>query len=407
MTVSYTHKFSSLKSLSTVANIPISIVTKENLLTRYPDTSQTNPMFTSFLEHLHHFRILKNEIQLITTDFFENFLSIPLDNFWLVLGPVVYQHPTRSKLRNSINSFSKKKDINDLEEYLLSQPFIHINQLIEAGNLAYLILTGKNTNILKEINDLTMEYYSEVITRQTEYIYNVRTNSLFHHDPILERRIYQLVEEGNVEEIIPYYKAFMARGDFKLGVLSKKSNLRSLKNITIATITLATRAAIRGGVHPEDAYTKGDIMIQELEELDTVDKVNWFREQILFEFTNMVAKTKRRKYSKKVTLCQELIYKHLYDPDLSLTFIANKLQLNKKYLSNLFKKEVGISINQFIHQQKINEAKKLLVYFNRSISEVSNDLNFTDQSHFTRVFKQYTHKTPKQFIDESKIDSFI
>lgn len=407
MTVSYTHKFSLLKSLSTVANIPISIVTKENLLTRYPDTSQTNPMFTSFLEHLHHFRILKNEIQLITTDFFENFLSIPLDNFWLVLGPVVYQHPTRSKLRNSINSFSKKKDINDLEEYLLSQPFIHINQLIEAGNLAYLILTGKNTNILKEINDLTMEYYSEVITRQTEYIYNVRTNSLFHHDPILERRIYQLVEEGNVEEIIPYYKAFMARGDFKLGVLSKKSNLRSLKNITIATITLATRAAIRGGVHPEDAYTKGDIMIQELEVLDTVDKVNWFREQILFEFTNMVAKTKRRKYSKKVTLCQELIYKHLYDPDLSLTFIANKLQLNKKYLSNLFKKEVGISINQFIHQQKINEAKKLLVYFNRSISEVSNDLNFTDQSHFTRVFKQYTHKTPKQFIDESKIDSFI
>lgn len=63
----------------------------------------------------------------------------------------------------------------------------------------------------------------------------------------------------------------------------------------------------------------------------------------------MVAKWKRRKYSRKITLSQEYIYKHIL---LVLEMIAKKVKLDKKYLSNLLKKEVGISISEYIQVAK-------------------------------------------------------
>lgn len=76
--------------------------------------------------------------------------------------------------------------------------------------------------------------------------------------------------------------------------------------------------------------------------------------------------------------------------------------MNPSYLSTLFKKEVGMSISEYVQSAKVNEAKNLLSYTSHSMSDISSLLNFYDQSHFIRVFKKYTGVTPKQFKNEVK-----
>jgi YesN/AraC family two-component response regulator len=76
------------------------------------------------------------------------------------------------------------------------------------------------------------------------------------------------------------------------------------------------------------------------------------------------------------------------------------LELSPNYVSALFKKEVGMTVSEYIQQSKIDEAKKLISYSKTPISEICSLLNFTDQSYFTKVFKKHTGTTPKQYREK-------
>ena len=86
------------------------------------------------------------------------------------------------------------------------------------------------------------------------------------------------------------------------------------------------------------------------------------------------------------------IFEYFTIEDLGHTFSYNPV-----YLSQLFKKETGMSLHDYIMKEKIEEAKKMLVSFHLPLSEIYSRLQFVDQSHFTKVFKKYTGTTPKQY----------
>jgi AraC-like DNA-binding protein len=71
--------------------------------------------------------------------------------------------------------------------------------------------------------------------------------------------------------------------------------------------------------------------------------------------------------------------------------------LNRSYLSQLFKKETGFTVSDFIQIERIEEAKRLIELSGISLSDIATRLQFNDQSYFTKVFKKYTGITPRQF----------
>lgn len=214
---------------------------------------------------------------------------------------------------------------------------------------------------------------------------------------LYEKRIMQFVKEGRKEEVIKHWRSAAEEGGF--GTLSKKSQLRSQKNLAITSITLITRAAMEGGLYPEAAYTLSDFYIQNIEELTTSKDVDHLLEDALYDFTERVQNVKRQKYSKPIHLCQSYIFTHLYE-EITLADLANVTGMNPRYISSLFKKEVGISISEYIQREKVEEAKNLMTLTNHSLAEIYSMLNFHDQSHFTKVFKKFTGVTPKQFKDK-------
>lgn len=223
----------------------------------------------------------------------------------------------------------------------------------------------------------------------------MRQENIFHIDPVHEKIIMQCIKDGKKEELVNLIKTFNEKA--KVAVLSKNSYLRSHKNFAIATITLTTRYATDGGLAPEIAYPLSDLYIQTLEELKDRNSVISLLFNAVTDFAERVQKSKGLNYSKPITISTGYIYNNLYSESLTVSSIANKVAMHPNYLSNLFKKEVGLTIHEYIQIKKIEEAKKLIAYSEYNLAEVYTLLNFYDQSHFTKVFKKITGLTPKEF----------
>ena len=111
------------------------------------------------------------------------------------------------------------------------------------------------------------------------------------------------------------------------GTLSKQDSLRNKKNLIIAAITLATRAAIDGGLYSESALTLSDTYIQHIETLSRIDSIHPILQNLLGDFTERVANVHRAHFSRDILLCQEYVFNHLYD-DLSLSVLSAHLQIS-------------------------------------------------------------------------------
>ena len=80
--------------------------------------------------------------------------------------------------------------------------------------------------------------------------------------------------------------------------------------------------------------------------------------------------------------------------------IARELFMSRPYLSAKFSREAGISLTDFILKQKTEEAKRILRYSDNSAAAISSYLGFSSQSHFSRVFRKYSGKTPAEYRDK-------
>lgn len=78
-------------------------------------------------------------------------------------------------------------------------------------------------------------------------------------------------------------------------------------------------------------------------------------------------------------------------------FLARELGVNYAHLSKLFSTSEGITIEKYIIRQKIERVKELLVYDERSLSEIAYDLGYSSVAHLSGQFKKVTGMTPTAF----------
>jgi AraC-like DNA-binding protein len=81
----------------------------------------------------------------------------------------------------------------------------------------------------------------------------------------------------------------------------------------------------------------------------------------------------------------------------SVAHFASKLNLSANYLSDLLQKFTGKSTLEHIHLELVEKAKSLLWGTERSISEIAYELGFEHPSHFTKIFKAKTGKSPREY----------
>jgi AraC-like DNA-binding protein len=105
----------------------------------------------------------------------------------------------------------------------------------------------------------------------------------------------------------------------------------------------------------------------------------------------------------KIDLLREfnmLVESH-FKKEHSVSFYADKLFKSPKTLSNTFAK-LKKSPLQIIHERILLEAKRLLIYTDKTAKEIAYEVGFEDASHLSRLFKKHTQLSPSDFKKQLK-----
>lgn len=98
------------------------------------------------------------------------------------------------------------------------------------------------------------------------------------------------------------------------------------------------------------------------------------------------------------------IYEHI-SREISRNELANEVGLSPAYLSTYFKKETGLTISDFIKQERIAFAKRLLRQTNLPVSVISQNVGYDSLSYFSSVFHENTGYTPREYRNNWNLES--
>lgn len=87
------------------------------------------------------------------------------------------------------------------------------------------------------------------------------------------------------------------------------------------------------------------------------------------------------------------------DPDLNISYIANELSYNSKYLSSIFKKATGVNYSEYLRSVRLKYAIALFEHGIDSVKNVALLSGFSDSLYFSKVFKSYVGISPTLFIE--------
>lgn len=213
-----------------------------------------------------------------------------------------------------------------------------------------------------------------------------------HPSYYLEKKLLNQIKMGintdvksTLDEINALQKASLAR-----------NSLRSIKNSLIASCTIFTRAAIESGVNPEDAFDQSDVLIKEIELFENEILLAQFEYVMANSFIELIKSARLNQYNYPISSVIHIIYENLTNK-LSITDIAETVNFSPDYLSKLFHKEVGHTINDYIHLKKIETSLYFLEYTDLKVTEIATILEYSNPGHFTNTFKKIMECTPHEY----------
>ena len=122
--------------------------------------------------------------------------------------------------------------------------------------------------------------------------------------------------------------------------------------------------------------------------------------KLLFELSILSPNASSHELNQTEKLCQECRYvieKHYNIDGLSISSIAQKLNVNRSYLTTLFKKYYHVSPKDYLLQTRMKRAKQLLENTQEPIKVISYSVGYLDPLYFSKAFKEFYSVSPSQF----------
>lgn len=352
--------------------------------------AEMNPILTDtkFREQIFH-----REIKPYPDIFYEHdsifYAVFPIETGKLVIGPVSIERPGKEVTDYMIRTHQISENVGFRLAYCEMKTFgssiLMIHHFLTGEELSLDELWRKNELKEKDISE-TLASVSNVIFQRQEY-------EMPHNPYDQEVRELDSIRRGDIE-MLKQSLGETYRGE--VGRLAR-NQIRQAKNIAICVITLASRAAIEGGMIPEEAFSMVDGYILQIEEMNNETKIDAMMRQAEYDFVKEVAGIHEKKQRNElIERTKNYIFQNLHS-EIIIGNIALEIGVNASYLSDLFRKVEGITIQHYIQREKIRLAENMLRYSEYDVREIANYLSFCSQSYFGRVFKEHTGMSPVQY----------
>lgn len=182
--------------------------------------------------------------------------------------------------------------------------------------------------------------------------------------------------------------------------LQSHKTLREGRDTVIMLITLLSRVSAKNGVPVDTACFLAEYYINMTEQCDDAGQLTILRDAVCKDYLGRIRKAKKEKtLSPAVAACRDYINLHIYE-DVSIKQLSSMTGYTPYYLSRKFKSETGVSINDYMTDQKIRYAKHQLTDTDLEIAEISEQLHFCTGSYFSKIFRQRTGMGPQEYRDK-------
>jgi AraC-like DNA-binding protein len=179
--------------------------------------------------------------------------------------------------------------------------------------------------------------------------------------------------------------------------------IRQYKDRCVSMITLISRAAMEGGLDYGTSYSLMDVYIEKIEVASSTAEMNRIQTAMMMDYVGLV-KSLHYKETENPTINRVIhcINEHIREK-LTAEKIAEYISISPSYISSCFKKFAGMNLPAYISKQKIEEAKRLLRFTDKPLSDIATYLSFSSQSYFQNIFKSETGMTPLDYRKEKKV----
>lgn len=224
------------------------------------------------------------------------------------------------------------------------------------------------------------------------------TSEALHNSLAVEQTLMNIIRKGDVAAL----EAFVQDAPtVRPGVMAREQ-LRQAKNTFIVATAESCRAAIRGGMDVEDALTSSDAYIQQCEMLTDIHRITRLQYDMVHYYTRQVERVRHGNYATDlVRTVAKYVQRHLSEA-ITTDQIAEHCFLSRQHLSRRFTQEAGVPLAAFVRNEKIEEAKRLLRYTDKTVSAIGLYLGFASQGHFVRVFKDMVGMTPGEYREKKR-----
>lgn len=292
------------------------------------------------------FHFCKNPDYFISESFgYFGSIQVPSKESVLTIGPVFSTPVSDAALHSFMLEWAISSDRKeDLSQILSTIPLLSINQFLQTLAYLHLCLNDEKIDIGSHFGLENTNVVSRFSTIHSNEVIRAKETQHFHNTYFFERQLTKCIQDGDL----------------------------------------------------------ADLYIQECERSQDIAHISTLNYTMLTDFTERVSQTKiPQGMSPEVFKCIQFISHHINEP-IQVGDVAEHIGRSRSYLTNKFKKELGFDVSSFIMRCRLEEAKSLLTYSDKTLSEISTYLCFSSQSYFQNIFKKKYGITPLKYRKQTQ-----
>jgi len=408
--MNYESELTFLKKLLLQFHLNTHLITKENPLDEKIDNGlrkfleledDYEKSFRSFL-----YRAKSNTVYKISDDFFCNYVVMLLpftkisEKTFLIIGPYTEQDFSKQDIFRAIDKYHLPPKLTErLVQYFASVPLVSDSSSLSAiyNTFAETIWGDTDNYTIKTISHSLSEEYIGTIPSNITYSIPDQKDIPFKMQLLetryaAENQFINHIAQGN------YHKAEIAFNSSTLFDIEKRISdpIRNFKNYSISMNTVLRKAAEQGGVHPLHIDHVSAQFVKKIENITSLESGRQLMREMIRKYGLLVKNHSLKDYT---LLIQKVITRIEADltMDQTLNTHAALLNVSPSYLSTLFRKETGITLTEFVNRKRAEYGVLLLNTTSMQVQAIAQHCGISDINYFTRIFKKYIGKTPKEY----------
>ncbi len=402
------HRLQLLESLQSTINIPFCIYNSHTEISySIPDIPMPSLMkyvVTRFNNEEHDM-----DTPLIIIEEPSIFIAISKlsDYSFLILGPCLPQEHSDEFINHFFFGKPYSKDKEAIKLNIKQSKLISIEELKNALCLAYFINTAKEldkSNILVDEIIASKEPLQNL--QSLLEVNNLDTEDKNYSSPeSINNDLYSYFAMDGIPVMEDLFKKFSEPNQYSFTKMSLDHD-RQTKYVFMVVANKICQEAIRSGVGEDAVNVIAEIICQRVDSAPTYFDVRPYYVELIAAISEVVNNhaTVEKGYSPMISNCVSYINSHV-QKKLNLSILADICNVSGRWLSKCFRKEVGVAIPDYINNIKLQRSTQLLLYSNATIEEISDFFCFSNQSYYSKLFKEKYSCTPLEYRNNKNIDS--